>query len=136
MRKLALLIGLAALVAGPASAQNASNVPITVTYFGFGESTLTREARGPLVRFALDFIATGQTAVQIAGHTDRAEDDDALAQRRAEVVRDYLVALRVPASAMTVQSYGELRPAIDTPDGTREPDNRRVEVMVGAGSGW
>jgi outer membrane protein OmpA-like peptidoglycan-associated protein len=33
---------------------------------------------------------------------------------------------------MTVQAYGETRPAVKTPDGVREPLNRRVEVTATA----
>jgi outer membrane protein OmpA-like peptidoglycan-associated protein len=52
------------------------------------------------------------------------------AKKRAEAVHAYLVSRGVPSAAMTVTSYGESRPLIVTADGVREPQNRRVEVVV------
>jgi outer membrane protein OmpA-like peptidoglycan-associated protein len=37
---------------------------------------------------------------------------------------------------MTTQAFGESRPAVETADGVREPDNRRVEISFGPGSGF
>ncbi|MEA3048644.1 MAG: OmpA-OmpF porin, family, partial [Sphingomonadales bacterium] len=37
---------------------------------------------------------------------------------------------------MTTQAFGESRPLVETADGVREPQNRRVEITYGPGSGW
>jgi outer membrane protein OmpA-like peptidoglycan-associated protein len=42
----------------------------------------------------------------------------------------------VPDSAMSTEAYGESRPLVETADGVREPQNRRVEITFGPGSGW
>jgi len=41
----------------------------------------------------------------------------------------------VPDSAMTTEAFGESKPLVDTADGVREPQNRRVEITFGPGSG-
>jgi outer membrane protein OmpA-like peptidoglycan-associated protein len=37
---------------------------------------------------------------------------------------------------MTTEAFGEGRPLVETADGVREPQNRRVEITYGPGSGW
>ena len=37
---------------------------------------------------------------------------------------------------MTTEAFGESRPLVETADGVREPQNRRVEIGFGPGSGW
>lgn len=107
-----------------------------IVYFGFEDPSLPDRERQSLDAFVEAYRVTGESAVVVSGHIDRAEANASLAQQRANVVRDYLVSMGIPAGMITVQSYGEQRPAVDTPDGTRDPDNRRVEVTAGPGSGW
>lgn len=110
-----------------------------IVYFGWDEDTLTDRARDTLNGVAENYRRGGQTQVVLAGHADRSGSagyNVGLSQRRANRVRDYLVSLGIPASAMTTQAFGETRPAVETADGVREPDNRRVEITFGPGSGW
>lgn len=37
----------------------------------------------------------------------------------------------IPASSIAIDARGETQPAVDTPDGDREQDNRRVDVVFG-----
>jgi len=72
----------------------------------------------------------------IAGHTDRSGSDQynmGLSQRRADAVRAYLAGHGIPDGVMTTQAFGESRPLVETADGVREPQNRRVEITFGAG---
>ena len=41
-----------------------------------------------------------------------------------------LVRQGVSRSAITVQAFGESRPLVPTADGVREPQNRRVEIVL------
>jgi outer membrane protein OmpA-like peptidoglycan-associated protein len=71
--------------------------------------------------------------VVVEGHTDSTGDpayNQDLAERRAEVVRDYLVSHGVNGTKVTVESAGPDKPAADndTPEGRAE--NRRVEIEV------
>jgi outer membrane protein OmpA-like peptidoglycan-associated protein len=43
-------------------------------------------------------------------------------------VKAYLAGKGVPADAMGTEAFGEGRPLVDTADGVREPQNRRVEI--------
>jgi OmpA-OmpF porin, OOP family len=59
----------------------------------------------------------------------------ALAGRRNASVREYLVGRGIPAGRMSSEAFGESRPRVPTADGVREPQNRRVEITYGPGSG-
>ncbi len=110
-----------------------------IVYFGWDEDTLTDQARARLDEVASAYQRTGQAQVVLAGHADRSGSDSynvGLSQRRANNVREYLAARGVPTGAMNTQAFGETRPAVETADGVREPDNRRVEITFGPGSGF
>ena len=75
----------------------------------------------------------GVASVQIDGHADRsgaASYNVGLSERRARAVRDEMVRLGVPAGGISLQAFGETRPVVETPDGVREPLNRRAEVLI------
>ncbi len=88
---------------------------------------------------ALDDIAKaakdGETVRMIvSGHADRAGSESVnqrLSWQRAEAVSAALIERGVPADRIGISAHGERRPRISTPDGVREPRNRRVEVTVG-----
>lgn len=114
-------------------------IPPAIVYFGWDEDTLTAEARATLDGVIQNYQRGGRTQVVLAGHADRsgsATYNVGLSQRRANRVSAYLTAGGIPGTALTSQAFGESRPQIDTPDGVREPQNRRVEVTFGPGSGW
>ena len=74
----------------------------------------------------------------IAGHADRSGPEDynqALSERRANAVGEYLVGRGIPADVITKQGFGETMPRVPTADGVRELQNRRVEITYGPGSG-
>ncbi len=76
--------------------------------------------------------------VMLAGHADRsgaATYNVGLSQRRADSVKAYLVSRNIPASAISTQAFGETRNRVQTADGVRELQNRRVEITYGPGSG-
>jgi outer membrane protein OmpA-like peptidoglycan-associated protein len=58
-----------------------------------------------------------------------------LSQRRNASVRTYLTSHGIPDGAITSQAFGETMPRVPTADGVREPQNRRVEITYGPGSG-
>jgi OOP family OmpA-OmpF porin len=116
-----------------------TQIPPAIVYFGWDEDTLTDRARQTLDGVLANYRAGGSPAVVLAGHADRsgsASYNVGLSQRRANRVRDYLTAGGIGGGSLTTQAFGETRPAVDTADGVREPDNRRVEITFGPGSGW
>ena len=72
------------------------------------------------------------------GHADRsgpASYNVGLSQRRNDSVRGYLTTHGVPDGVISSQAFGETMPRVPTADGVREPQNRRVEITYGPGSG-
>ena len=54
----------------------------------------------------------------------------ALSLRRANAVKDQLVREGIPATQIVVVGKGESQPLVPTADGVREPQNRRMEIVV------
>ncbi len=108
--------------------------PIQVTvYFDYDKSNLTPEASS-LIREAVarsrDFDVDG---VRVVGNTDTSGSsayNQALSERRARVVRDALIAQGIGASMISIEGRGENSLAKSTPDGVREPLNRRSEITI------
>jgi outer membrane protein OmpA-like peptidoglycan-associated protein len=104
-----------------------------MVYFESDSSVLNGSARERLddiIRHGLRFDAR---AWLLEGHDDTAALADAsmaMSQRRAEAVRDYLIAHGVPAASIRVTSHGETQLERATYDGVVEPLNRRVVINV------
>lgn len=75
----------------------------------------------------------GWTGFDVVGHTDRAGSDaynDTLSMARARSVADIMVAQGIPETMITVAGRGEHDLAVQTVDGERNPQNRRVVITV------
>lgn len=102
-----------------------------IVFFGFDSAEITDEAADIIRDAAQAFKDTGQAEIMLEGHTDRAGADNynqRLSERRAVAVRAELARNGVDASVVAVNGYGESKTLIDTLDGVREPQNRRVEI--------
>ncbi len=116
----------------PAPAPAPAPVPRAyLVFFDFDDSSLRPEAQ-QIVGTAANNAETGEIRrISVVGHADRSGSDaynDRLSLRRAETVRDALIALGYPAVQINVAARGEADPLVPTPDGVREPQNRRVEI--------
>ncbi len=110
-----------------------------IVFFDWDKDEITPQAAGILDNAAEQYRATGNAQVVLAGHADRSGSDQynvGLSQRRADNVRQYLAGRGIPEGVMRTEAFGESRPAVETADGVREPQNRRVEINFGPGSGW
>ena len=98
------------------------------------DSTRLSDASLNVLEQARDAWKTKQGArVTATGHTDTTGTEAynmALSLRRANAVKDALVKLGVPAAAITTVGRGEQGLLVQTGDGVREPQNRRVEVVL------
>ena len=133
MRAMIALGLFAALAAGMAPAQVAEPERTVMVFFDWGKFTVERDYAAALDAEADTLLKAGQASVAIEGHSDRSGPAGAnlrSSRRRAEVVRDYLIAKGVPADRIVVRAWGEARPLIATADGVREPQNRRVDVRI------
>jgi outer membrane protein OmpA-like peptidoglycan-associated protein len=105
-------------------------------YFDWDKSNVTSQAAAILDNAAAAYQTCGTANVEVAGHADRSGPDPyniSLSQRRADAVRSYLAGRGIPDGALTTEAFGESRPLVETADGVREPQNRRVEVDFGPG---
>lgn len=81
--------------------------------FGYDSADLSPEARGIVEKWAKVLNQAGGTRVVVEGHCDERgtrEYNLALAARRAQAVRDYLVSLGVSGARIETISYGKERP--------------------------
>jgi outer membrane protein OmpA-like peptidoglycan-associated protein len=109
-----------------------------IVFFDWDKSDITPEAASILDNAAAAYQETGQASVMLAGHADKSGSDQynvGLSQRRADAAKAYLAGKGVPDTAISTEAFGESRPLVDTADGVREPQNRRVEITFGPGSG-
>jgi OmpA-OmpF porin, OOP family len=127
---LALLAPLAVLAAEPDRRE-------FILYFGYGSAALN-PAGERIVDEAAAAIATRRMAkefshAKVIGYADAggtAEQSRAISERRAQAVRDRLVARGVPPDLVTIEPRGYR--ADDSASGARLRDqrNRRVRIMI------
>ncbi len=104
-----------------------------LVFFDFDKSTLTPRALD-IVKQAASVAKSGQNArVTCTGHTDTVGSKTynlALSLRRANTVKNALVKEGVPADAIAIVGRGEEQLLVPTKDQVREPQNRRVEIVI------
>lgn len=107
--------------------------PSFMVFFDWDRADLTQEALGTIQRAADAYKKKGGARITATGHTDRSGTDDynmALSLRRANAVKDALIHDGVSAADISVVGRGEAQPLVQTPDGVREAQNRRVEIAI------
>ena len=117
----------------PLPAPPAAPVRQFTVYFDFDRSDLTAEGARVVQDAVAAFRQTGAARIAITGHTDLAGTqlyNLKLSKRRADTVRAALVRSGVPDGVISEAWRGKQQPAIPTPDGVREPRNRRVEMVL------
>jgi opacity protein-like surface antigen len=118
----------------PAAAPPAPTAPSYMVFFDWDRSNLSAQAVATIKQASDTFKARGYARITATGHADRSGPEAynmALSPRRANAVKDQLVRDGVPATAITVIGRGESQPLVPTADGVREPQNRRVEIVLG-----
>ena len=104
-----------------------------MVFFDWDRSNLSAQAESTIAQAANAFKTTGGARVTATGHTDKSGPENynmALSLRRANTVKDALVREGVPATAIAVIGRGEQGLLVKTADGVREPQNRRVEIVI------
>ena len=102
------------------------------------ESTLTEAARTTLMGQAVWLNANADYAVIIEGHADEQgtrEYNIALGARRADSVKNYLIAQGISGSRMQTVSYGKERPIAVCSDEGCYSQNRRAVTVLSYGAG-
>ena len=104
-----------------------------MVFFDWDRSNLSAQALQTIKQAAAAFKAKGSARITATGHTDTSGPENynmALSLRRANAVKDALVREGVPATQIAVIGRGEQGLLVPTPDGVREPQNRRVEIVL------
>ena len=114
----------------PPPAPAAANYTV---YFNFNSWTLTGEQLTVLQQAIATARAGGQSHITIVGHTDTVGSDAynlRLSTKRANVVAETLVDMGARRDAIQVSGVGKADLAVQTPNGVREPKNRRSVVTL------
>ena len=109
-----------------------------IVFFDHDKSDLRADGASTLDNAYSQYANCGNARVMLAGHADKSGSNSynvALSERRNAVVRGYLESKGISAGAIATEAFGETAPLVNTADGVREPQNRRVEVTYGPGSG-
>ena len=104
-----------------------------LVFFDWNSSAVTAEAAGIVGEVARAATQLAVTRVELTGHADRSGSSDynqKLSEKRGAAVKNALVQLGIPAANITVVGKGEASPLVPTADGVREPQNRRVEIVL------
>jgi peptidoglycan-associated lipoprotein len=102
-------------------------------FFAFDRSDITPEAQQILERQADWLRRYPNVTVTIEGHCDERgtrEYNLALGERRAQAVKNVLVAMGIPASRISTISYGKERPAVVGSTEEAYAQNRRAVTTV------
>jgi outer membrane protein OmpA-like peptidoglycan-associated protein len=120
-------------VAPPPVSEPAAPPREFIVFFGHNKSNLTAEAQEVCRQAAAAAKQFGSATITVVGHADRSGSpkyNQGLSQRRATTVKGALVGEGVPAGAITTSAKGENDPLVQTDDGVREPQNRRVHINL------
>ena len=104
-----------------------------LVFFDFDRSNITQEADRVIREAASNAKRGNVSRINVTGHADRSGPDRynmALSLRRADAVKAVLVREGIPADQIAVVGRGETQPLVPTADGVREPQNRRVEIVL------
>jgi len=117
----------------PAPAPIAAPARSYLVFFDWDKAVLTTRAR-QIIRDAADNSTKVQyTRIEVNGYTDTSgtpQYNQGLSIRRAQAVAAELVRDGVPRAAISIQGFGETHLLVPTGPGVREPQNRRVEIII------
>ena len=112
----------------------AVQAPTFMVFFDWDSTRLSVASLNVITQAVTAFRSTGNARITATGHTDTTGSESynmALSLRRANAVKNELVRQGVPADAIAVVGRGESQLLVPTGDNVREPQNRRVEIVIG-----
>ena len=104
-----------------------------MVYFDWDKATLTDRARQIIKAAAENSTKVQVTRIEVNGYTDTSgtpQYNKGLSMRRAEAVAAELVRNGVARNSIAIQGFGETHLLVPTGPNVREPQNRRVEIIL------
>ena len=104
-----------------------------LVFFDWDRADLTDRARQIIAEAAQASTHVRYTKIEVQGNADRSGTpayNQGLSLRRAQTVAAELVRQGVPRTAIEIQAFGDTRPLVPTAAGVREPQNRRVAIIL------
>lgn len=104
-----------------------------IVFFDFDRASLSGDAERIVAAAAANAQQAKATTIEVTGYADRsgsARYNLRLSQRRAESVKQALLARGVSPNEIDVRAEGENNPLVPTADGVREAQNRRVQIVL------
>jgi outer membrane protein OmpA-like peptidoglycan-associated protein len=121
----------------PAPAAVPAPVPATartyLVFFDWDKYDLTERARQIIGEAAANVAKVQVTRIEVNGYTDTSGTppyNQRLSVRRADAVKAELVRDGVPADEIVTRGFGQTHLLVPTGPGVREPQNRRVEIIL------
>ena len=104
-----------------------------LVFFDWDRADLTDRARQIVAEAAQASTRVQYTRIEVQGNADSSGTpvyNQRLSLRRAQTVAAELVRNGVPRTAIDIQAFGDTRPLVPTAPGVREPQNRRVAIIL------
>jgi OmpA-OmpF porin, OOP family len=101
--------------------------------FDSGRASIDPDSAGLLDRLVETALRCPSANIEIAGHTDADGEDasnQALSEKRAQAVLDYLARAGLPAIRFTAVGYGSSQPVATNDTDEGKAQNRRIEFVV------
>ena len=98
-----------------------------------GKADLDPDSTGLLDRLVEIGLRCPASNIEVAGHTDTDGNDEAnqaLSEKRAQAVVDYLVKAGLPAARFTATGFGAAQPLVPNDSEQGKAQNRRIEFKV------
>jgi outer membrane protein OmpA-like peptidoglycan-associated protein len=120
-------------MAAPMAAPAPAPAKTYLVFFDWDKYNLTPRATQIIAEAATDSKTTKVTTINVSGYTDTSGTptyNQGLSIRRAKAVAVQLMTDGVPAAEISIHGYGETHLLVPTGPGVREPQNRRVEIVL------
>jgi len=127
----AAVVPVATVAAVPAPAPDAARTYLL--FFDWDKADLSGRAQQIIADAAHNATRVQYTRIDVTGNADLSgthEYNMGLSRRRADAVASELVRDGVPQAAIKVIAAGDTKPLVPTAEGVREPQNRRVEIVI------
>ena len=110
--------------------KNKKDELLQIIYFDFDEFTLSEVSKDKIKLFLKNY-GSKINEYLIVGHTDTKGTNNynlSLSIKRAEFVKKILINNGINKNSIKILGKGEETLAVNTPDDTKQPANRRVEI--------